>query len=43
MVKPVICAVCGKPIAPNDSRYLDVHAETGATRQVHIHCQKAAK
>jgi hypothetical protein len=41
MAETQTCAVCGKPIEPNQSRYVDVHAGTpGVKRHVHIECRK---
>jgi hypothetical protein len=36
----VICAVCGKPIDANASRYVDIDPATKAKQQVHIECKK---
>jgi hypothetical protein len=36
----VTCAVCGKQIAKNESRYVDVQAGTNLKVQVHTACKK---
>ena len=38
--KPVICAVCGKAIAPKDGRFVDKNRATKAERHTHIECHK---
>jgi hypothetical protein len=38
--KPVVCAVCGKPIAPKESRFVDKHRATKAERHTHAACRK---
>ncbi|HJR58641.1 MAG TPA: hypothetical protein VJ813_04565 [Vicinamibacterales bacterium] len=40
--KPVVCAVCGKPIDPREGRFADKNRVTKAERHVHVGCQKAA-
>jgi hypothetical protein len=37
----VVCSVCGKPIAENDSRVVDVDTATKAKIHVHLTCKKA--
>jgi hypothetical protein len=36
----VICAVCGKPISKDQSRYVDVETGTNLKIQVHTTCKK---
>jgi hypothetical protein len=38
--RPVICAVCGNPIAPKDRRFVDKNRVTKVIRHTHIECQK---
>ena len=40
--KPIICAVCGKPIDPKERRFADKNRVTKAERHTHVSCQKAA-
>jgi hypothetical protein len=40
--KTVICAVCGKAIAPKDRRFVDRNRVTKAERHTHVGCQRAA-
>ena len=40
--KPVVCAVCGKPIDPKEGRFADKNRVTKVERHVHRGCQKAA-
>ena len=35
----VVCAACGKPIAEDESRYVDVHAATKTKVHVHANCK----
>jgi hypothetical protein len=35
-----VCAVCGKEISKNESRYVDVQAGTNVKVQVHAACKK---
>jgi hypothetical protein len=35
-----ICAVCGKEISKNESRYVDVQAATNVRVQAHTACKK---
>jgi hypothetical protein len=37
--KPVVCAVCGKAIAPKDSRIVDKNRTTKEERHVHLDCR----
>jgi hypothetical protein len=39
MAEIVVCAVCGQPIQPNESRFVDVRK--GARVQVHRDCKAA--
>lgn len=39
--KPVICAVCGKDIAPKERRFVDKNRVTKAERHTHVTCRKA--
>ena len=41
--KPTIvtCAVCGKPIEPRESRFVDKNRATKAERHVHASCHQA--
>lgn len=36
----VTCAVCGKPIASKEGRYVDVKPGTSLKIQVHMGCKK---
>ena len=36
----VVCSVCGKPIAENNSRVVDVDIVTKAKIHVHLACKK---
>jgi hypothetical protein len=38
--KPVMCAVCGKSIAPKDRRFVDKNRMTKTERHAHITCRK---
>ena len=38
--KAVICAVCGKPIEPQEGRFVDKNRVTKAERHVHTSCKK---
>jgi hypothetical protein len=40
LMTDVRCAVCGKPISKNESRYVDVKPGTNLKIQVHTACQK---
>jgi hypothetical protein len=40
--KPVICAVCGKPIEPKEGRFADKNRITKVERHVHLGCLKSA-
>jgi len=40
--KPVTCAVCGKPIAAKERRFVDRNRVTKAERHTHVACQKSA-
>jgi hypothetical protein len=40
MSKIAICAVCGKPIEPNESRFVDVNLLKGTKIHVHSGCKK---
>ena len=41
--KTVICAVCGKPIEPKQSRFVDKNRVTKAERHVHVGCKQTTK
>jgi hypothetical protein len=38
---PVFCAVCGKPIAAKERRFVDRNRVTKAERHTHVACQKS--
>jgi len=38
--QPVICAVCGQPIAPKERRTLVINRVTKAQRHTHITCRQ---
>ena len=40
--KVVVCAVCGKPIDPNERRFTDKNRVTKVERHVHVGCHKPA-
>jgi len=40
--KPVVCAVCGKLIDPQERRFADKDRLTKIERHVHVECKKAA-
>jgi hypothetical protein len=41
--KPVVCAVCGKPVDPKEPRFADKNRLTRVERHVHVGChQKVA-
>jgi hypothetical protein len=37
----IICAVCGKTIAAEESRLVDVHPTTKVKVHAHVECRKA--
>ena len=39
--KTVICAACGKPIAPNERRFVDKNRMTKIERHTHVDCPRA--
>jgi len=39
--KPVACAVCGKPNAPKERRFVDNNRVAKTMRHTHVACQKA--
>jgi uncharacterized Zn finger protein (UPF0148 family) len=41
--KTVICAVCGKAIAPKERRFVDKNRVTKTERHAHITCHKPAQ
>jgi hypothetical protein len=40
---PVVCAVCGKAIAPRDRRFVEKNRATKEERHTHIECQQAGR
>jgi hypothetical protein len=36
----IICVVCGKPIAPGESRLVDIHLTTKVKVHAHVECRK---
>ena len=41
--KTVICAVCGKPVEPNERRFVDKNRPTKIERHTHLDCRRAEK
>jgi hypothetical protein len=41
--KPVICASCGKPIEPQEGRYVDKNRVTKVERHTHLNCPKTVQ
>jgi len=39
MSDAIVCAVCGKPIEPNASRFVDADPKTKAKQHVHLECK----
>jgi hypothetical protein len=37
--RPVICAVCSKPIEAKERRFVDKNRKTKAERHTHVGCQ----
>jgi uncharacterized protein with PIN domain len=40
MSEATVCAVCGKPIEPSASRYVDVDPATKVKQHVHTECKQ---
>jgi hypothetical protein len=41
--KPIICAECGKPIAPREPRFVDKNRATKTARHIHTGCKPSAE
>lgn len=41
--KPVICAVCGKAIAPKERRFVEKNRVTKAEQHTHVTCRSAER
>jgi len=41
--KTVVCAACGKPIEPNERRFVDKNRMTKVEQHTHLDCPKVEK